>query len=67
MHNYLLNYHANHPTIETIYGNMPTVVEIIAKRRLTMIGTAFQCETSVDQPMTRFMLELAAMRSVDLT
>jgi len=61
-----LNY-ADHPTIETIYGNMPTVVEIIAKRRLTMIGTAFQYETSVDQPMTRFMWELAARRSVDQT
>jgi len=51
----------DHPTIEDIYGDMPTVVRLIAQRRLAMIGNAFQ-RKDVEQPMTRLMWELAARR-----
>ena len=54
--------YANHPTIGDIYGDMPTVVALIAKRRLTMIGSVFRYEGTVKQPMTQVMRELAARR-----
>jgi hypothetical protein len=56
---------AAHPTIGDIYGEMPTVVALIAQRRLAMISTAFQREKEVEQPMTRIMWELAARRQAE--
>ena len=55
----------DHPTISDIYGDMPTVVALIAQRRLAMISNAFQNERDVEQPMTRLMWELAARRQAE--
>ena len=51
-----------HPTIGDIYGNMPTIIEIIARRRLMMVAHVFQLEGKADQLMTKVLRELAARR-----
>jgi hypothetical protein len=52
----------DHPSIGAIYGDMPTVVEMVARRRLMMVGNVFQLEHSTPQLMARVIRELEARR-----